>query len=206
MRTRFKTALTLFALGLVASTTPTLGQDKPLRTIEGGVLDEIVLYVDKLPDTKRVTIKAFSATDAELTEGDKSKEETAKMLSEAPGLLSAAFVSKMKEVGPFSEVSDAAGDAASADGLVVEGKFIEMDPGSRAKRYFVGFGAGKSGVTVKGTLRSGDKVLATFSQRRIGAMGAFGGDSMAKLRADSKDIGEDIAKFLNAWSTGKKLK
>ena len=33
-----------------------------------------------------------------------------------------------------------------------------------------------------------------------------GGDSMDKLRADTKAIGEDIAKFLSAWASGKKLK
>ena len=28
------------------------------------------------------------------------------------------------------------------DALIVEGKFTALDPGSRAKRYLVGFGAG----------------------------------------------------------------
>jgi hypothetical protein len=36
-------------------------------------------------------------------------------------------------------------------------------------------------------------------------MGAFGGDSMGKLTSDTKDIGEDIAKFLSAWAKGGKL-
>jgi hypothetical protein len=82
-----------------------------------------------------------------------------------------------------------------------------MDPGSQAKRYFVGFGAGKSGVTVDGSVKSSDgTVLATFQQRRVGVMGVAGGDSMEKLVSDTKAIGEDVAKFLNAWVTGKKLK
>jgi hypothetical protein len=29
---------------------------------------------------------------------------------------------------------------------------------------------------------------------------------VSKLQDDTKAIGEDIAKFLNAWATGKKLK
>ena len=70
----------------------------------------------------------------------------------------------------------------SGDTLLVEGKFVEMDPGSRAKRYLVGFGAGKSGVTVEGSVKAPDgMLLATFKQRRIGVMGAAGGDSMGKL-------------------------
>jgi hypothetical protein len=37
-------------------------------------------------------------------------------------------------------------------------------------------------------------------------MGVAGGDSMKKLEGDTKNIGEDLAKFLSAWATGKKLK
>jgi hypothetical protein len=82
-----------------------------------------------------------------------------------------------------------------------------MDPGSRAKRYFVGYGAGKSGVMVEGKVRSSDgTVLATFEQRRVGVIGVAGGDSMDKLTGDTKAIGEDLAKFLSEWAKGKKLK
>lgn len=116
-------------------------------------------------------------------------------------------MAKLKEFGPFTDVSVLeAGGRAPADALLVEGKFIEMDPGSRAKRYFAGFGAGKSGVTVEGSVKANGTVIATFKQRRIGAIGAFGGDSMAKLVADTRDIGEDLAKFLSAWGKGKNLK
>jgi hypothetical protein len=37
-------------------------------------------------------------------------------------------------------------------------------------------------------------------------MGFAGGDSIGKMVADTKAIGEDLAKFLSAWATGKKLK
>ncbi|MEP7309039.1 MAG: DUF4410 domain-containing protein [Acidobacteriota bacterium] len=94
-----------------------------------------------------------------------------------------------------------------AGALVVDGKFTELDPGSRAKRYFVGFGAGKSGVTVSGTVKTSDGTrLASFEQRRIGVMGAAGGDSLGRFAADAESIGEDITKFLSAWAKDKKLK
>src|SRR3977135_2183769 len=102
------------------------------------------------------------------------------------------------------EVPVLGGGAAPAGALVVEGKFKEMDPGSRAKRYFVGYGAGKSGVLVEGTItKSAGTLPPTFNQRRVGVMGVAGGDSMEKLRSDTKAIGEDIAKLLNAWGNGK---
>ena len=34
----------------------------------------------------------------------------------------------------------------------------------------------------------------------------MGGNSMKKLTADTNDIAEDLAKFLNAWAKGKNLK
>ena len=87
--------------------------------------------------------------------------------------------------------------------VIVTGKFVTLDPGSRAKRYFAGFGAGKSSVKVVGEVKDASgKTLATFEQRRIGAMGLGGGDSLGKLMADSRSIGEDVAKFMGRWARG----
>jgi hypothetical protein len=205
---RYHVAVLTIAAACVAASRPitVLAQGSPVQTIKGGLLDEIKLFVAKPPATKVVVMRPFSATDADLSEGDK-KEETKKMQPIAPGLLADEFVAKVKTMGPFTEAAVLTGDVTPPDAIVVEGKFREMDPGSRAKRYFVGYGAGKSGVMVEGTVKSFDgTVLATFQQRRVGVMGLAGGDSMEKMKADTNAIGEDIAKFLSAWATGKKLK
>ena len=47
--------------------------------------------------------------------------------------------------------------------------------------------------------------LATFRQKRVGAMGMAGGDSLDKMKSDCENIGEDIAKFLSRWAKGEKL-
>jgi hypothetical protein len=184
-----------------------LAQGSPVRTVKDGILDEIKLFTAQPPASKVVVIRPFSATDADIVNGDK-KDETKKMQLTAPDVLNAAFVPKLKAMGPFTDVSVlAAGAMPPADAMVVEGKFTEMDPGSRAKRYFVGYGAGKSGVMVEGKVRSSDgTLLATFEQRRVGVIGVAGGDSMDKLTGDTKAIGEDLAKFLSEWAKGKKLK
>ena len=183
-----------------------LAQGSPVQTVKGGILDEAKLFTAKLPATKVVVMRLFSATDADLTQGDK-KDDTKKMQPIAPGLLADEFVAKIKTMGVFTGAAVLTGDVTPPDAIVVEGRFREMDPGSRAKRYFVGYGAGKSGVMVEGTVKAFDgTVLATFQQRRVGVMGVAGGDSMEKMKGDTKAIGEDIAKFLTAWATGKKLK
>ena len=184
-----------------------LAEDQVIRTVKGGILDEAKLYVEKLPALTTVVILPLSATDADLVNGEK-KDETKKMQVDGPKLFTDEFVTKLKRMGPFSEVSALdAGSAAPAGALVIDGKFTEMDPGSRAKRYVVGFGAGKSGVTVEGSVKSADgATFATFQQRRIGVMGVAGGDSLGKLIADTKNIAEDLAKFLSEWAKGNKLK
>ena len=98
-------------------------------------------------------------------------------------------------------------EAIPAGALVVEGKFVTFDPGSRTKRYLAGFGAGKSSVTVVGAVKdSTGRTLATFEQRRVGAMGIGGGGSLEKLMSDSRSIGEDVAKFVARWARGESLK
>jgi len=201
-----RTVLLVAAIVLGASAPAPIAAQTPVQTVKGGILDEINLYVQTPPSATVVVIRPFSATDADIVTGDK-KDETKKMQPVAPRMLAEEFVAKLKETKAFSEVSVLDGGSVPAGALVVEGKFTEMDPGSRAKRYLVGFGSGKSGVTAEGSVKAADgTLLATFTQRRIGVMGVAGGDSMKKLEGDTRNIGEDLAKFLSAWAAGKKLK
>jgi len=205
-------ALVLTCTSAVARAT---SDDKPVKKIEEGLLDAIELYVATLPAPAEriVIVKPFTTEKAELgtgaKEGDdnKAQGQAQRLQAEGPKTLAEALVASLKEAGSFKGANVAgseAGDAANT--LVVEGTFTEMDPGSRAKRYFVGFGAGKAAVAVSGTVKDGNgTLLATFKQRRVGAMGVAGGDSVKKMTDDCKSIGEDIAKFLSAWAKGKKL-
>jgi hypothetical protein len=130
------------------------------------------------------------------------------MQAEGPRVLAERFASALTASGPFKQVVVLTeGEAAPAGALILAGKFVTLDPGSRTKRYFAGFGAGKSSVKVAGTVTDAQgKTLATFEQRRIGAMGIGGGDSLGKLMADSRNIGEDLAKFMARWARGDSLK
>ena len=192
-----------------------LGAQAPLRTIEDGALDGIQLFVAALEQApnRTVVIKPFDASTSDLGTGGKdgkdARQQEAKTIqTEGPRLLADLFVSTQEKSGPFKSVRVLQVDEAVPDGaLVVEGRFVTLDPGSRAKRYFAGFGAGKSSVKVAGTVKdSTGRTLASFEQRRIGAMGLGGGDSLAKLTSDSRSIGEDIAKFLAKWARGDSLK
>jgi Domain of unknown function (DUF4410) len=204
----------LVSLMVVAVTYPTIAAQSPVKTIDDGVLDKISLFVAALdnPAKLAVVMKPFDASAAELGTGGKDGKETRQeeartMQNEGPRVLADRFVAALMKSGPFSQVRVLKADEPVPDGvLVVDGKFVTIDPGSRTKRYLAGFGAGKSLVKVVGSVKdSTGRTLATFEQRRIGAMGFAGGDSLGKLMADSRNIGEDLAKFLSLWARGESL-
>jgi hypothetical protein len=209
-----KRQITTVAMVLATYAAATGLAQSPVKTIEDGALDRIDLFVKSLdnPAATNVVIKPFDADIADLGTGNKEGKDTRQqeaqtMKGEGPRVLSERFVATLSASGPFKAVrSLTAEDAASDGALVVEGKFVTIDPGSRTKRYLVGFGAGKSSVKVSGTVKDvSGRTLATFEQRRIGAMGFGGGDSLGKLMADTRSIGEDIAKFMALWARGDSL-
>lgn len=203
-------ASVVIGAGLVASA------QSPVRTIEDGALDKIELFVTALEKSADLTvvIKPFDASGANLGTGGKDgkearQQEAKTMQNEGPRVLAERLAETLNESKSFKQVqvAKAADEAVPAGGVVIEGKFLTLDPGSRAKRYFAGFGAGKSSVEVAGAIKdSTGRTLATFAQRRVGAMGMGGGDSLGKLMSDSKSIGEDIGKFLTKWAAGADLK
>jgi hypothetical protein len=200
---------------LVVLLVQALSAQTSVKTIEDGALDKIELFVPSLdsPTNLTVLIRPFDASAADLGTGDKDgkdarQQEAQTMKSEGPRVLAERFVATLEKDGPFKTVRALKADETVPDGaLVVEGKFVTIDPGSRVKRYFAGFGAGKSSVKVSGAVKdSSGRTLALFEQRRIGTMGMGGGDSLGKLMSDSRSIGEDIGKFLAKWARGDRLK
>jgi len=83
----------------------------------------------------------------------------------------------------FREVVRGSGEVDSV--LILDGKVIAFDKGSRAKRYWIGFGAGKAYCTIQATFtnkESGEEVLKTNFDGEL-AMGFFGGDEQAAVDA-----------------------
>jgi hypothetical protein len=208
--------LLVLGLGLVAPAQDSKTvSPRPIRTVRDGVLDEIVLYAAKPPadPATSVLIRKFAAGEADLGTGSETgkqarQDEAKTMTSEGPRVLAERLVATLTELGPYTTITTGEPEAPVPPGsIVIDGKFTKIDPGSRAKRYLVGFGAGKSTVTVTGSVKDqAGVVLATFKQTRHGVMGMGGGDSLAKLLSDSREIGVDIAKFLSTWAKEKSLK
>ncbi len=199
-----------------SSPTPPPPAPPPLgaRTIEDGILDWVRLNDEGGRSMQTpIYMRLFTAEKVNLgTGGEGGKEERSAeaktVQGQGPALLRETFLARAGGVGlKASEYDQAKAADVPAEAVIIEGEFVTIDPGSRAKRYFVGFGAGKSAIEIAGRVTTATgTTIAEFKQRRIGAMGIAGGDSLGKLLADTRSCGEDLAKFMAAWLANKPLK
>jgi hypothetical protein len=88
---------------------------------------------------------------------------------------------------------------ASGNAVIFEGAITEFNAGSRALKFFVGFGAGKAYLLVKGRFvdaQTGHE-LATFVDRETGYRGALAMESYEDLFPhQAKSLGENISQFI----------
>jgi hypothetical protein len=89
--------------------------------------------------------------------------------------------------------------AESPDALLIEGAVVECNPGSRAARYWVGFGAGKSaGAVVCEVYEPGkSQPCIRIYTRETGSSGSFGGNSVAMLNNIMSQVATRSATTLN---------
>jgi hypothetical protein len=87
----------------------------------------------------------------------------------------------------------------SPDDLVIEGAVVECNPGSRAARYMVGFGAGKAACAAICEIYEPGKPnpCVRIYVRDSGSMGAFGGNSVAMLNHIMTTIANRLATTVN---------
>jgi len=85
--------------------------------------------------------------------------------------------------------------------LIIRARVTKLDPGSRAARYWAGFGAGAVKIAMTGEIIDGasKKTLVRFKQERRSAMGVFGGGYDELFTRTARQIGEDIAGLVNAF-------
>jgi hypothetical protein len=87
----------------------------------------------------------------------------------------------------------------SPDSLLIEGAVVECNPGSRAARAWVGFGAGKAGCAAVCEIYEPGKpnpVIRIYT-RDTGASGNWGGDSVLMLNNIMTVIATRLATTLN---------
>jgi len=92
---------------------------------------------------------------------------------------------------------------AGASALIVRGKITMLDPGSRAKRMWVGYGAGAARTAIEGEIVDAKtrQVLVRFTQERRSGIERFGRGSSYEeiMKRNLTAIGEDVANLLKEF-------
>lgn len=82
--------------------------------------------------------------------------------------------------------------------IVVTGRIVKIDAGSRATRYWVGFGAGSAKFGVEGNVQNAEGAeVATFADERWSGFGVFGGNSVSLVQKCLRAVGNDVAKMID---------
>lgn len=196
-------ALLAFAPVLEARGNKAAAKTEPGKYKEWGPdIDEIeILKTFKTSDYDRIVVLPFDASATPLPD---KKEKSYDSINSVLSTYSSTLVEALKpELKAKAEVSQADKAPKTAKTLIVRGKVESLSPGSRAKRYVGGFGAGAAGTKVSGEIvdaKSG-QVLARFTQeRRSGGTFKFaGGNDMDVMRDSIHAMGKDIAHLLDAF-------
>ena len=208
---RLRTASGLgLAFGIILSITPNLHArgSKPAPTAPGTYkewgrdIDEIeILKTFKMSDYDTIAVQSFDTSATPMPDKEDRSYGTIKTVLDS---YTESLVEALRgELKAKAKVEMASGTPKAARTLIVRGKVDSLSPGSRAKRYVGGFGAGASGTKIRGDLvdAASGKTLAHFTQERRSA-GSFkfaGGSDQQVMRDSIHAAAEDIAHILDAF-------
>lgn len=117
-----------------------------------------------------------------------------------------ALASELAESKSFSQVQDPASAPLSVDVLVISGRITDVDKGSAAARWIVGFGAGRAHMTAEFELKDGGgNHVGNYSVRKTYAGGAgIGGAGFLDMDDLAEKLGKAAGESLANWAkTGK---
>lgn len=198
--------LLCLSLAAVLLASPALARKGKGPSTEPGKYEEWNEEIDKLEivetfklsDYSKVVVEPFDTEDTPLPDKDDNTYEPVQQVLKAPaGSFAEGLGEEMK--GKIA-VSEGTG-GKSAGTLVVRARVLSMDPGSRAARYWAGFGAGAARAELSGEVvdAATGKVLLRFQQERRSGVGMAGGDYVNLMNRNLRAIGEDVALILNAF-------
>src|SRR6476659_4596930 len=198
-------ALALIALALAPSL---LARTKPAPTAPGKYkewgqdIDELEIVKPlKLSNYDKIVVVPFDTSAAPLPDKSEKSYNSIKSVLDAYSLTLTEAL--RKELKAKAEVETASSEPKSAKTLIVRGTVIDLSPGSRAKRYLAGYGAGAAGTKLSGEIvdaKTGDVLIRFTQERRSGGTFKFGGGNDMDVMRDSIHAeGQDIAHILDSF-------
>jgi hypothetical protein len=198
-------AVALIALALAPSL---LARTKPAPTAPGKYkewgqdIDQIEIVKPlKLSDYDKIVVVPFDTSASPLPE--KSEKSYNSIRSVLDGYSLTLAEALRKELKAKAEVETASTAPKSSRTLIVRGSVLDLSPGSRAKRYLAGYGAGAAGTKLNGEIvdaKTGNVLIRFTQERRSGGTFKFGGGNDMDVMRDSIHAeGQDIAHILDSF-------
>lgn len=194
--------LKMFVLLLVcvAVALPGFAKKKKGSSTEPGTYEEWNDDIDKIEIVKtftmanytRIVVQGFTTDDVAMPDkDDNTYEAVQQVLKDVVTPFMAGLKAELGKPGVTVEEGSNGGEGA----LVISGKILEMDPGSKAARYWGGFGAGAARGHLEIVVTDGGTgaVLLRIDQERRSGVGMFGGDYVKLMENNLNAIGEDMA-------------
>ncbi len=118
-----------------------------------------------------------------------------------------ALAKRLAEEKLFESIQDPAPATLSESAVLVVGKITEVEKGSTALRWIIGFGAGKARVGGSFEFRDAAwRSLVKFSGTESYSGGAgIGGAGFLDMEDLMRRFGETMAERIIAWSKGEKI-
>jgi len=200
-------ALVLLAL-LTFAALPSQARDKAAPTAPGKYkewgpdIDEIEIARSfKIAGYDRIVVEPFDTSKVALP--DKSAKWYGTMKMTLAGYTEAFTEALEKELKAKAAVEQTDRAAKASKTLIVRGTVLDLDPGTRAGRYFGGFGAGAASTKLNVEIvdAATGEVLARVTQgrRSAGTFKAAGGSDLEVMRDAIHAAGKDVAHVLDAF-------
>jgi hypothetical protein len=162
----------------------------------GPDIDEVeIIKPFKLSAYTKVVVQALDVSSTPRPDDKDMIEVVDKVLPHA----TEPFLEGIRKKLPEAALQNAqSADAAGV--LLIRGKITTLDPGSRSKRMWVGYGAGAARTAIDGEIvdaRTGE-VLIRFRQERRSGIERFGRGSSYEeiLKRNLNAIGQDVTNLL----------
>jgi hypothetical protein len=193
-----KKVLTLLQVLLLVTIASLVYADETPLAKPGVLNEEAVMTSQHLAKYDTLVIKDFSTDGVvydRIDDEEKPKVDAMKPLIVKNLTLSIEMAMKTRKM--FKNV--VLNSDAKENAVILEGNFTEFNGGSRALRFWVGMGAGKTYLKVKGRLidaQSG-KELATFEDQETGFKGVTSMETFEDLFPhQAQSLGEHIGEFI----------
>ncbi|HUP49975.1 MAG TPA: DUF4410 domain-containing protein [Thermoanaerobaculia bacterium] len=204
MSRRSLTRLAVLCLAVSVIGAPAEARKKKAASTEPGKytswgpdIDEIeIVKPFQAAGYKSIVVVPFDTSEVKLPEKDDNTYEPVQQVLANPA---APFAKGLEKSGMKVSVSDQPGK--DSETLIIRGKVETMDPGSRAARYFAGFGAGaaRAKVTAEVVDAKSGEVLVRFTQERRSGVGAAGGGYVDLMNRNLTAIGTDVANIVGSF-------